>query len=163
MNLVNSAELTLEPQPASVSRARRWLSERLEQWGLEDLDYDMSVVLSELVTNSVLHAKTSIVIRVSRTATIRLEVSDSSPALPNVRTHGLSNTTGRGLYLVAALANAWGCDENKSGKTVWAEFSESSGRGGDPEGEGELRGAPAARLLERPRGNKRGPRLRQAA
>ena len=131
MSIVRTAEIMLDPHPASVGRARRWLSSQLEEWGLEDLDYDASVVLSELVTNSLLHAKTQIELKLSHGQVLRLEVCDSSETLPALRGPTESSTTGRGLHLVAALTTAWGFESVSGGKTVWAEF------GGDDDGETE--------------------------
>lgn len=125
MNVVRTAEIMLDPHPASVGRARRWLSRQLEEWDLEDLDYDASVVLSELVTNAVLHARTQIELKVSHDQVLRLEVCDSSDTLPSPRGHGATNSTGRGLHLVAALASSWGYEPSQSGKMVWAEFSDA--------------------------------------
>ncbi len=123
MNDVRSAEIMLDPHPASVGRARRWISRQLEQWGLEDLDYDVSVVLSELVTNAVLHARSQIELHVTESGdTVRLEVCDSSDAMPAPRGHASSSTTGRGLHLVSALASSWGWEPRPRGKVVWAEF-----------------------------------------
>ena len=124
MSTVRSAEIMLEPKPASVGRARRWLSRQLEEWGLEDLDYDASVVLSELVTNAVLHARTSIELKVTHDQVFRIEVRDASDAMPSPRGPTASATTGRGLRLVAALATSWGYEPREAGKTVWAEFAD---------------------------------------
>lgn len=163
MNVVDSAELTLDPEPTSVSRARRWLSRQLEQWGLEDLDYDMSVVLSELVTNAVLYARTPITIAVKRNANVRLEVADSSPVLPNLRGYGAENTTGRGLHLVSALASAWGCQQTGTGKYVWAEFPQAAGD--EESGASESSDRPQAdlRRLDTGREASQGPALRRIA
>lgn len=122
------AEIMLDPHPASVGRARRWLSSQLEEWGLEDLDYDASVVLSELVTNAVLHARTQIDLKLSHGQVLRLEVCDSSDTLPTPRGPHPSSTTGRGLHLVAALSSAWGFEQSTSGKMVWAEFGTAEAR-----------------------------------
>lgn len=132
MRTVRSAEITLDPHPASVGRARRWLSHQLEAWGLENLDYDASVVLSELVTNAVLHAKTQIELTLSHDKTLRLEVRDSSLAPPAARGAGSSSSTGRGLHLVAALTTSWGYDTSGDGKVVWAEFGDVDTSEGSP-------------------------------
>ncbi len=145
MSVVNSAEVMLAPEPASVGRARRWLSKKLEEWGLEDLDYDMSVVLSELVTNAILHARTPVMLRLVRGETVRIEVTDSSPLLPSLRSHGVRNTTGRGLHLVAALSNSWGSEVTAAGKVVWAEFPDVSGA--EAEGEERAGGQSSRRSL----------------
>ncbi len=125
MNVVRSAEIQLDPHPASVGRARRWLSRQLEAWDLEDLDYDTSVVVSELVTNAVLHAHTRVTVTATYDRSLRLEVSDSASAMPIPR-GSPSSTTGRGLHLVAALATAWGYETQATGKVVWAEFADES-------------------------------------
>lgn len=118
-----SSEVVLQPHPASVGRARKWISERLEEWDLEELDHDMSVVVSELVTNAVLHAHTDIRLRLANEpSNIRLEVCDESPLLPLTRVHARGATTGRGLQLVAALSSSWGYEALPTGKRVWAEF-----------------------------------------
>jgi anti-sigma regulatory factor (Ser/Thr protein kinase) len=163
MNVVDSAELRLDPEPTSVSRARRWLSRQLEEWGLEDLDYDMNVVLSELVTNAVLYARTQITVTVKRNANVRLEVADASPVLPNLRGYGAENTTGRGLHLVSALASAWGCDPLDDGKVVWAEFPQAAGGSGS--GSSETARHPQSEIsrLKPEREGSSGPCLRKIA
>lgn len=163
MNAVNSAEVILDPEPASVGRARRWLSAQLEEWGLEDLDYDLNVVMSELVTNSVLHARTPITLRVIRGASVRLEIEDTSPVMPSLRTHGATNTTGRGLHLVSALAASWGCSPLPGGKVVWAEFPNPPGRNSATSGEEEPAAGGRLKSLSRPAADDERPRLRKAA
>jgi anti-sigma regulatory factor (Ser/Thr protein kinase) len=163
MNLVDSAELRLDPEPTSVSRARRWLSRQLEAWGLEDLDYDMSVVLSELVTNAVLYARTQITVTVKRNANVRLEVADASPVLPNLREYGAENTTGRGLHLVSALASAWGCDRLDDGKTVWAEFPQAAGGSGSGSSESAQHPPSEISPLRPKSGSSKGPLLKKTA
>jgi hypothetical protein len=129
MTPVESSEIELEPRPASVGQARRFVSGALEQWGLEDIDYDVSVVVSELVTNAVLHAGTAVTVRLVRNGGLRIEVSDGSRVMPITRNRSTSATTGRGLHLIQALATAWGCTPTDSGKVIWAEFDEVVARG----------------------------------
>lgn len=117
--------LVLEPVGESVSRARRFVRECLGALGRDDLDDCAELGVSELVTNSALHARTSIVIAVVRTrdGTVRIEVTDGSPLMPVIRRHARTATTGRGLRLLAACGR-WGAaarSDGKSGKTVWFE------------------------------------------
>jgi anti-sigma regulatory factor (Ser/Thr protein kinase) len=135
MTIVRSAEITLDAHPSSVGRARRWLSRQLEEWALEGLDYDVSVVLSELVTNAVLHARTEIELKLLYDGDLRIEVSDASTTMPAPRGLASSTSTGRGLHLVAAMATSWGYEPRGAGKSVWAVFADvgsSRGKGGGP-------------------------------
>jgi len=125
MCAVADASLVLEPKPAAVGEARRWLSQQLAEWELHGVDYDLSVVASELVTNAVLHARTPFTLRLSYDkGAVRIEVEDSNPQLPVQRHRSPRATTGRGLVLVEALSSSWGCQRAGEGKIVWAEFSE---------------------------------------
>jgi anti-sigma regulatory factor (Ser/Thr protein kinase) len=125
--LVPSSETTLPSRAASVGAARRFLVRTLEGWELQGLDYDASVVLSELVTNAVLHAGTEISVRVSYDeGCLRLEVSDESPRMPVAKRRNPSAATGKGLVLVDALATEWGVRPEANGKTIWANFAEAA-------------------------------------
>jgi hypothetical protein len=52
-----------------------------------------------------------------------VEVTDSSPALPQHRNYGPDATTGRGIALVEALSTAWGVESSPTGKTVWCRVA----------------------------------------
>lgn len=123
MAAVPEASIELSSRPASVGLARRWLAETFELWDLLGMDYDVSVVLSELVTNAILHARTPVLVRVGYDGSVvRLEVEDGSPESPVARRPSARATTGRGLLLVGSLSTAWGCSLTGGGKVVWAEF-----------------------------------------
>jgi len=87
---------------------------------------DLLIVISELITNSVLHARAApeLVLRaVPEPAAVIVEVRDPSPAPPVVRVPDLAVRGGRGIGLVSALADKWGVEaRGAAGKTVWAEF-----------------------------------------
>jgi anti-sigma regulatory factor (Ser/Thr protein kinase) len=79
-----------------------------------------TLLVSEVVTNSVLHAGTPIRLRCGRSGGgVRIEVFDRSPQLPGLRHYDSVATTGRGLTLVSTLADAWGVEAEAEGKTVW--------------------------------------------
>ena len=112
--------LDLAPSPASVREARRFTIETLEGWGRADLAATGALLVTELVTNAVLHAKTVLQVCLLRSEdTVRLEVSDGSLVRPAVRDNGVDATTGRGLALVSRLSASWGVDMSPQGKTVW--------------------------------------------
>ena len=117
--------LDLSPYPASVGEARRFTVETLRGWGREDLTTSGALLVTELVTNAILHARTMVqVILERRDDSVRVEVRDGSPVRPALRNHGLDATTGRGLALVSKLAQSWGVDVSSAGKVVWAQLTE---------------------------------------
>jgi anti-sigma regulatory factor (Ser/Thr protein kinase) len=81
------------------------------------------LVVSELVTNAVVHARTEIEVNVSVSAdAIRIEVTDLGVDLPRHWTSE-DGTRGRGLPILEALGRAWGVVESGVGKTVWCELT----------------------------------------
>jgi anti-sigma regulatory factor (Ser/Thr protein kinase) len=135
--------LDLAPYPGSVREARRFTVDTLRSWGLEDLSSAAALLVTELVTNSVLHARTVMQVCLSRLEnSVRLEVRDKSPVRPTLRSHAIDATTGRGLNLVAKLAHSWGVEVEGAGKSVWAELSSEAGSGWPDEAVGEPAGGP---------------------
>ena len=117
--------LRLPPHPASVAEARRLLTAGLRDRGRADLVDDAAIVVSELVSNAVMHAGTEIALRCLPTAHgVRVEVADGSPDLPvTPLAVGVSSISGRGLALVESVALRWGAErETGGGKTVWCEL-----------------------------------------
>jgi anti-sigma regulatory factor (Ser/Thr protein kinase) len=118
------AELALGPDAGSAGEARRFLVSTLGSWGKSGYQDDAVLLLSELVTNAALHARTEIMVRIElRPECLRLAVTDGSPRQPVVRRYSDQATTGRGLNLIITLARRWGIDPHPDGgKTVWAEL-----------------------------------------
>ncbi|HEX8004233.1 MAG TPA: ATP-binding protein [Mycobacteriales bacterium] len=123
------ARLALRPVPASAAQARQFVEDVLGGWGCDTLVDATRLLVSELVTNAVLHARTDVELAVRLVARgVRVEVSDGSPAAPVVRHYEDEAMTGRGLALVEQLAGDWGVDDRPAGKTVWFEMHEQLGR-----------------------------------
>ena len=122
-------EAQLPAELESAVAARRLLASAVTTWRLsEAVRHDSALAISELVTNAVLHAGTPVTIRIRRLGTgVRVEVLDGNPYLPvvdAVRPEDLlanRSMTGRGLALVAATSDRWGCEPQASGKMTWAE------------------------------------------
>ena len=81
---------------------------------------DAVLLVSELVTNSVLHGGPPVVVAVDcDEATLQVRVRDGSSALPAPRDAAQSDEGGRGLALVAEMSADWGVDTEADGKHVW--------------------------------------------
>jgi DNA-binding NarL/FixJ family response regulator len=120
---VREATAKMAGEPASASSARQFVSETLQRWdAASDLD-TVSLLVSELVSNAIIHARTDFEVSVLlRSHTIRIEVDDQSAAVPVPRDADVDDTSGRGMALVEALATGWGVDDRRpGGKTVWFE------------------------------------------
>jgi anti-sigma regulatory factor (Ser/Thr protein kinase) len=95
---------------------------------LEAAAHTASLVVSELVTNAVVHARTPLEVRVLVAGDrVRIEVHDQTAGQPRRRSPTTHATGGRGLRMVEALCHAWGVetDADGAGKTVWAEVAVS--------------------------------------
>ncbi len=120
-------ELVLDATPDAATRARRYVAEALAGAPADTVS-TAELVVTELVTNAVLHAEAPIVVRISRTdAGARLEVEDGGRELPIAPPLNPHSMTGRGLALVTASTAGWGVEPAAGGrKTVWAEVSTGS-------------------------------------
>jgi PAS domain S-box-containing protein len=114
----------LDPVPESARQARVLVGEALEEAGQPGFEDSATLLVSELVTNAIVHARTSIEVAVVATAaTVYVGVSDSSGQLPARRDYGTGATTGRGLALVELIAARHGTETHDDGsKTVWFEL-----------------------------------------
>ncbi|MGY1580448.1 SpoIIE family protein phosphatase [Streptomyces sp. MN13] len=130
------ARTTLTAGPLAPGAARRLLRTALREWadlglpGAERTGEDAAVVVSELVTNAVVHAGTDVELSCRlepETGALVVEVSDRNPArAPRdgaaEPAHGTPEY-GRGLRLVAALCESWGVTYRRGAKTVWARLT----------------------------------------
>ncbi|MGW1668668.1 SpoIIE family protein phosphatase [Streptomyces sp. NPDC002324] len=116
----------LEAEPAAVARARAHVTRQLGDWGLAELEFTAELVVSELVTNAIRYGRPPIRLRLIRDRTLLCEVSDSGGTTPHLRRARVFDEGGRGLLLVAQLAEHWGTRRVRRGKTVWAELNDSA-------------------------------------
>jgi CheY-like chemotaxis protein len=117
--------LSLVPELQYVARARRFLRDALSAWGVGHLYPDAVVVVSELVTNAIVHAPAPGELRLSlHPDVVRIAVTDAGTGAPEPRQESSTREGGRGLYLVNALTSAWGMEPlPDGGKAVWAELA----------------------------------------
>ncbi|MEV5879455.1 SpoIIE family protein phosphatase [Streptomyces sp. NPDC052101] len=117
------ASWSLPPEPASAARARALTSAKLSEWGLEHLAFTTELIASELVTNVYRYASGPATLRLIRERCLVCEVGDSSHTAPHLRRARTTDEGGRGLFLVAQMAERWGTRYTREGKTVWTEQS----------------------------------------
>jgi len=135
LSLPDHLSFRLPPIRGSLSQARDLVGEACTAWHLTRLLYPVRIVMSELVTNALEHAGTTIRVMVARRGTgLYLAVHDDDRRLPCLLQPPASNAPGaallehgQGLHLVHATANAWGARATSGGKVVWATIN-SHGR-----------------------------------
>ncbi|MFB8311908.1 ATP-binding protein [Streptomyces sp. NPDC055961] len=103
-----------------AGRARTLVTEQLHAWGLADLEFGTQLIVSELVTNALRYGKPPIQLRLIRDEGLTCEVADGSSTSPHVRHAAETDEGGRGLYMIAQLADLWGTRYHDRGKTIWA-------------------------------------------
>lgn len=112
--------LSLPASPSSAGVARTLTDELLTAHRRRDLVESARLLVSELVTNSVMHAGTPLDVELALSPEgLWVQVSDGSPHLPTPRHYDAAARTGRGLGLVRELATAWGAEATPAGKAVW--------------------------------------------
>jgi hypothetical protein len=119
--------------PGSVAQARRLTRSRLSGWSVcADTCDTAALVVSELVTNAIVHAAGQRVVCELRDADdlVRIAVRDEgcAPGEPRPSPRRPDEEHGRGLLLVAAVSRAWGAQDTGPGLLVWAELARSAGR-----------------------------------
>lgn len=124
---------TFAPDFECVSEARYFVRRVLANWAIDDVEPVASLLVTELCTNSVLHARTEFRVHVAYDgASLRLGVFDGSVRAPTVKGHSRQATTGRGIPLIAACAAAWGVEPSPGGKTVWCTLERDKHPDGAP-------------------------------
>jgi len=120
---------------SSLGPIRRLVAETVSGWDCEPILDDAVLCASELASNAILHTRLPFEVEVSKSGTgVRIEVTDRRPQeMPalvpdkglamDITAHG---TTGRGLQIVATLADRWGVTSDARSKTVWVELGPES-------------------------------------
>ena len=121
--------LELAPLPGAIPCARLHAVHVLHEWGLRELANDAALLVSELMTNAadasiVLPDRPPIALRLLASETsLVIEVWDQSPLGLEPREADAEDECGRGLTVVAALSDRWGCERTGARrKVVWAEL-----------------------------------------
>jgi anti-sigma regulatory factor (Ser/Thr protein kinase) len=117
-------ELRLPGAPESVRQARAFTRRVLLAAEVPARQADAAEVLvSELVTNALVHAAAAmLLVRVTATPTIRIEIEDRNRSLPHLGPDAPTEPGGLGLVIVDRIADRWGADVRADGKVVWFEL-----------------------------------------
>jgi anti-sigma regulatory factor (Ser/Thr protein kinase) len=123
---VTQLSFVVPPAAQSAPGARTQLRTVLGTWADEQTRDDAALLLTELVANAVIHARTSMKITLTVDQyLLRAEVRDASPFAPLHRE--ADEYGGRGVLILNALASNWGVVGHPGeGKTVWFELTSSS-------------------------------------
>jgi AraC-like DNA-binding protein len=120
MRLIRARSLLFEGNLSDIAVARNRLATSLHRhaWDPADIE-NAQLLLSELATNAVLHAKTSFTVTAWVDGVVSVAVTDASPtALPAI-VERAPGQGGMGMRLVASLAERWGVHTGPDGKSVW--------------------------------------------
>ncbi|WP_435281963.1 SpoIIE family protein phosphatase [Streptomyces koelreuteriae] len=110
--------------PDAVMHARRFSARTLRSWDIVAEADTVLLVVSELVTNALVHTQGAVRVDLTLAADrLRVTVSDSSPRAPaKPVVVDWESTGGRGLFLVEAMSTGWGSVPVGGGKQVWSEI-----------------------------------------
>ena len=115
--------MRLDTDPTAARASRRFVTSLLDESD-SAITSDIQLLVSELVTNAVIHASSDprLEVRIS-SEIVRVEVYDADPSPAVPRDPDVERPGGRGLLLIAKLANSWGSELVEGGKVVWFELA----------------------------------------
>ncbi|MFB6856340.1 SpoIIE family protein phosphatase [Streptomyces sp. NPDC056341] len=112
--------------PEALREARHMIRAAVRAWGAGGRADEIELVADEMITNALMHTDGPAVVTLrvitASDRRLRVDVEDTSSALPRRREAGEDGVSGRGLLLVDRLADVWGVEARGSGKCVWCEF-----------------------------------------
>ena len=123
-----SAAFRVSERADEIARARHFVAHHGQAWGYDDVIEDALVVVSELVTNAIVHAHSDCdLLLKDANHILRIEVIDGGHGSPELQRPTTHAEHGRGLLLVSAMCAAWGVDTLSDGrKMVWAELKRAA-------------------------------------
>ena len=116
--------------PAVVREVRSFVRSIFRDWGEEACTPEAEIIVAELASNAVIHARSPFRVSISRTKSeIKLAVSDASTVPPRTPDGNVAfmatHPGGRGISMVASLSLTWDTDREAEGKTIWATMTRS--------------------------------------
>ncbi|WP_329366806.1 SpoIIE family protein phosphatase [Streptomyces sp. NBC_00669] len=119
-----------QSDPGQIRSAREDIRSLLHDWTSPDQFESAVLLVSELITNVLVHTDDDAVliaevIGMPGTRRLRVEVADRSDDMPHPRSPGELASSGRGLFLIEELADAWGVEPRGDGKSIWFDLFET--------------------------------------
>ncbi|MEZ0070199.1 PAS domain S-box-containing protein [Streptacidiphilus sp. MAP12-20] len=121
------AGLPLSRDPEVVGVARRFVRDTLDSWHLPSLRDATELLVSELVSNALLHSEKPTRLRLIRDRVLSVAVEDTDGHAPRLRHAKADDEGGRGMHLVNELSHRWGSRATPDGKVVWFELELPAG------------------------------------
>src|SRR4051795_2720367 len=122
--------LSLAPDPGAPQQARRFVAATLDDEAVAEAREVAELLVSELVTNAVVHAASPVDVEVERddlAVLVRVRDADTGPLVMRAGGGSELDEGGRGFLLVDRLADAWGTEHHGGRKTVWFRLGASAG------------------------------------
>jgi signal transduction histidine kinase len=116
---------TVDAYSQLIPAARHITFELLSAWRIEHAGDEAALVVTELVSNVIDHVggDTTLVLELAVSGGwLTISIADGSAVRPVVRELCEDQPRGRGMQLVAGVADRWGCDDQRGGKRVWAQL-----------------------------------------
>lgn len=124
------AAFEFPPTAAAPGMARRVVREMVQAWSMDpQLVPDAELLVTEVVANAVEHAGSESALELDLTASddwLRVGLADGSMIRPVIRELDHTALRGRGMQLVAAVADRWGSEDHRGGKRVWFDLNAAS-------------------------------------
>src|SRR3954463_16806406 len=123
---MTAAAMSLAPDPGAPQQARRFIAATLEDPGLDETREVAELLVSELVTNAVVHAASAVEVEIERDDSgvlVRVRDADTGPLVMRAGGGSELDEGGRGFLLVDRLAQAWGTEHHAGRKTVWVRLT----------------------------------------
>src|SRR3954465_2365329 len=123
---MTAAAMSLAPDPGAPQQARRFIAATLEDLGLDETREVAELLVSELVTNAVVHAASAVEVEIERDddgVLVRVRDADTGPLVMRAGGGSELDEGGRGFLLVDRLAEAWGTEHRGGRKCVWFRLS----------------------------------------
>jgi anti-sigma regulatory factor (Ser/Thr protein kinase) len=121
-----SDTLRLEHDIRAPRHARRWIIQRCHEWQCDDLGDSAALLITELVTNVFLHARTDCLIHAAFDhSTLAVTITDWDAHEPLIHPSSTSAENGRGLAILEAIADAWGIQHTDGAKSVWFHLNDN--------------------------------------